>query len=137
MRTHTYYIVLLCLVLLLLAVTSMGQHQHAAHETPAVNYPISCTPQAQKQFNQALTLLHHMTYPQAREEFQRVAVMDPKCAMAQWGIAMTLFQPLWPTRPAPELRRQGWQAIEKGKSLPPPTEREQLFLAATEAFFLD
>ena len=137
MRTPTYYGVLLCLVVLLEAVPSTGQHKRAAHEMAAVNFPISCTPQAQKEFNQALTLLHHMTYPQAREEFQRVATTDPKCAMAQWGFAMTLFQPLWPTRPGPELREKGWQAIEKAKSLPPPTEREQLFLAAAEAFFLD
>ena len=52
-----------------------------------------------KSFERGLALLHHMTYPQAREAFERAAALDPHCAMAQWGIAMTLFQPLWPTRP--------------------------------------
>lgn len=57
--------------------------------------------------------------------------------MAQWGIAMTLFQPLWPTRPNAELRAVGWQAVEKAKALQPQNQREQLFIAAMEAFFLD
>ena len=78
-----------------------------------------------------------MTYPQAREAFQRVAATDPNCAMAQWGIAMTLFQPLWPTRPRPEALKRGWEAVQKAKALQPPTERERLFVAAAEAFFLE
>jgi tetratricopeptide (TPR) repeat protein len=57
--------------------------------------------------------------------------------MAHWGIAMTLFQPLWPTRPGPEALQRGWDAVQKAKALQPPTERERLFLAATEAFFLE
>ena len=57
--------------------------------------------------------------------------------MAHWGIAMTLFQPLWPTRPRPEELQQGWQAVQKAKVLQPPTERERLFVAAAEAFFLE
>jgi tetratricopeptide (TPR) repeat protein len=78
-----------------------------------------------------------MTYPQAREAFERVATTDPQCAMAHWGIAMTLFQPLWPTRPGPEALRRGWEAVQKAKALQPPTERERSFVAAAEAFFLE
>src|SRR5438132_14102905 len=50
---------------------------------------------------------------------------------------MTLFQPLWPTRPGPSALEAGWQAVEKARALQPPTQREQLFIAAAEAFFLD
>jgi tetratricopeptide (TPR) repeat protein len=57
--------------------------------------------------------------------------------MAHWGIAMTLFQPLWPTRPGSEALQQGWEAVQNAKALQPPTERERLFVAAAEAFFLD
>jgi hypothetical protein len=57
--------------------------------------------------------------------------------MAHWGIAMTLFQPLWPTRPGPEERQRGWDEVQQAKSLKPPTEREQLFVATAEAFFLE
>ena len=122
------------LVLLLAGATPA---QHATHRMGAVSFRISCSPPAQTEFNRAVALLHHMTYPQAREAFQRVAAVDPHCAMAHWGIAMTLFQPLWPTRPGPGALQQGWQAVEKARTLQPPTEREQLFIAAAEAFFLD
>jgi tetratricopeptide (TPR) repeat protein len=78
-----------------------------------------------------------MTYPQARESFERVAVIDPRCAMARWGIAMTLFQPLWPTRPGPVALQHGWELVQEAGSLQPPTERERLFVAAAESFFLE
>jgi pimeloyl-ACP methyl ester carboxylesterase len=110
---------------------------HPDHPLGTVDFHISCSEPAQGQFNRAVALLHHMTYPQAREAFQRVAATDPQCAMAQWGIAMTLFQPLWPTRPGPEALQRGWEAVQKAKALAPPTERERLFLAAAEAFFLE
>lgn len=102
-----------------------------------VDFPVSCSAPAQAGFNRAVALLHHMTYPQAQEAFERVATLDPRCAMAQWGIAMTLFQPLWPTRPSPAALRRGWDAVERARALEPPTARERAFLASAEAFFLE
>jgi hypothetical protein len=102
-----------------------------------VNFPVSCSPKAQIEFTRAVTLLHHMTYPQARAAFQNVTTIDQRCAMAHWGVAMTLFQPLWPTRPNADARQLGWHEVETAKSLQPQTPREQLFIAAAEAFFLD
>src|SRR6185295_14557142 len=70
---------------------SPPQHAHAA----IVDFPTSCDRAVQEDFDRAVTLLHHMTYPQARTAFRAIAERDPACAMAQWGIAMTLFTPLW------------------------------------------
>jgi tetratricopeptide (TPR) repeat protein len=111
--------------------------RHAGHALGTVDFPITCSAPAQIEFNRAVALLHHMTYPQARESFQHVAAIDPACAMAHWGVAMTLFQPLWPTRPQPAALQRGWQAVQTAKSLQPPMERERLLLAAAEAFFLE
>src|ERR1041385_1777622 len=119
------------------AVTANVAAQHAGHSMSAVNFPVSCSSKAQAEFNRAVMLLHHMTYPQARVTFQNVATIDQRCAMAHWGVAVTLFQPLWPTRPNADARQQGWHEVELAKSLPAPTQREQLFIAAAEAFFLD
>src|SRR5256885_10132246 len=132
----------LCIGLVVSAAVFIGaetqaQMRHANHDLGVVDFPVSCSKPAQNEFTHAVALLHHMTYPQAREAFQHVQMIDSRCAMAQWGIAMTLFQPLWPTRPGPAALQQGWQAVEKAKALQPPNEREQLFIAATEAFFLD
>ena len=102
-----------------------------------VDFPISCSQPVQAEFNRAVALLHHMTYPQAREAFEQVAKTDPQCAMAHWGIAMTLFQPMWSTRPGPEELRRGWEEVQKAKALEPPTKREQLLVTALEAFFRD
>lgn len=111
--------------------------QHADHPLGTVDFPVSCTEPAQARFNRAVALLHHMTYPQARVAFEEVAALDPRCAMAHWGVAMTLFQPLWPTRPDLAERRRGWEAVQRAKALAPPTDRERLFVAAAEAFFLE
>jgi tetratricopeptide (TPR) repeat protein len=110
-------------------------HERAAHPSGTVDFPVSCSEQAQVEFNRGIALLHHMTYPRAREAFQQVASADPRCAMAHWGIAMTLFQPLWPTRPGPDELQRGWEAVQKGRTLEPPTERERLLVEAASAFF--
>ena len=85
------------LAALLLAAPATFAHDGvpAAPAAP-VDFPTSCTPAAQADFTAALTLWHHMTYPQAREAFAALAAREPACAMAHWGVAMTLFQPLWP-----------------------------------------
>jgi tetratricopeptide (TPR) repeat protein len=112
-------------------------HEHAGDALGTVDFPVSCSERAHSEFNQALALLHHMTYPKAREAFERVAASDPHCAMAHWGIAMTLFQPLWPTRPSAAALQRGWDETQEAKALQPPTQREQLFVTAAEAFFLE
>jgi tetratricopeptide (TPR) repeat protein len=118
------------------ASAASGQaQQHASHSLGTVDFPVSCSAPAQVEFNRAVALLHHMTYPQAREAFKQVATTDLQCAMAHWGIAMTLFQPLWPTRPGPEALQRGWEEVQKAKALHSRTERERLFVAAAEAFF--
>jgi tetratricopeptide (TPR) repeat protein len=114
--------------------TAQGAHD-VQGELGAVDFSVSCSAPAQIQFNRAVALLHHMTYPQAREAFQQVAKIDPQCAMAHWGIAMTLFQPLWPTRPGPAELRRGQRAVETATRLNPGTERERLFVQAAGAFF--
>jgi tetratricopeptide (TPR) repeat protein len=135
-RVFLFAVIGLAAILLSDARLVRAQH-HAGHPLGTVNFPISCSEQTQAKFNEAVALLHHMTYTQAREDFEEVAKADPKCAMAHWGIAMTLFQPLWPTRPGPEALNRGWEEVLKAKALEPPTERERLFISAGEAFFLE
>jgi tetratricopeptide (TPR) repeat protein len=109
---------------------------HAGHALGKVEFPVSCSERAQPLFNRALALLHHMTYPQAREEFQQLANSEPGCAMAHWGIAMTLFQPLWPTRPSPAELACGLREVQQAAALQ-ATPREREFIAAAAAFFSD
>jgi tetratricopeptide (TPR) repeat protein len=110
-------------------------HKHGADTLGVVSFPISCGASTQEEFNQAMTLFHHMTYPQAREAFRAIASRDTGCAMAYWGIAMTLFQPVWPTRPSPRDLQQGWEAMQRANALGAPTEREQLLISSATEFF--
>ena len=112
---------------------SGAEHSHDA--LGKVDFKISCSPSAETQFETAMALLHHMTYPQAQAEFEQLIAKEPECAMAHWGVAMTLFQPLWPTRPSPASLERGWAEVQKAKQLSPTTQRERLLIAATEAFF--
>ncbi|HEV8539351.1 MAG TPA: hypothetical protein VGR15_10590 [Bacteroidota bacterium] len=129
---------LMFVIVLLAAGTNVAHGQSHHHEEDTlgvVDFSISCLPASQTEFNRAVTLLHHMTYPQAREAFQKIAEHDSGCAMVYWGIAMTLFQPLWPTRPGTADLQRGWEAVQRARALNPPTKREQLLIAAAEGFF--
>lgn len=108
--------------------------EHDRHAAGAVNFPISCSAPARARFNDGMTLLHHMTYPQARAAFENIIQSHPDCAMAHWGVAMTLFQPLWPTRPNAAALARGWDEVHKAKNLK-SSPREQQFIAAAEAFY--
>lgn len=123
----------LCMTVLLAGPSLAAEHDH--HSVGNVDFPVSCSAPARAQFNQAIALLHHMTYPQAREAFEKTIGIEPACAMAHWGVAMTLFQPLWPTRPNAAALTRGWEEVQKAKGLP-SSPREQQFIAAAEAFYL-
>ena len=66
----------------------------------------SCGPDAQAGIDQATALLHSFFYDEARRVFAEVAAKEPGCAMAHWGVAMTLWHPIW-TPPARRRRRPG------------------------------
>jgi tetratricopeptide (TPR) repeat protein len=108
---------------------------HTGHALGRVVFPVSCGIEARSKFEHAAALLHHMTYPQARAAFEALAREAPDCAMAHWGVAMTLFQPLWPTRPGPAELARGREAVAAAIAARPPTERERLFVASAAAFF--
>jgi hypothetical protein len=55
--------------------------------------------------------------------------------MAHWGVAMTLLQPLWPTRPTPADLARGADEVTAARAAPQPTDREQRFIDAAAAFF--
>lgn len=100
-----------------------------------VDFGVSCDPAVSDDFDYAVGLLHHMMYVEAREAFERITAEDTDCAMAYWGMAMTFFQPLWPTRPSPEDLARGQHLVKQAQELGARTERERALLAATSAFF--
>jgi len=99
-----------------------------------VTFPITCAPDVQSDFARGVALLHSFFYEEARRVFISVADRDPKCAMAQWGIAMTWWHPLW-TPPTPDEMRAGKAAIEKAMSMNAGTDRERGFITALNTYY--
>ena len=123
------------LVTLLCPRAVMAQ-ENTAEKLGQVDFPVSCTAAAQKQFDQALAALHSFWYEEALRVFTAVAETDPACAMAYWGIAMSIYYPLWVPPSQPTLQK-GTNAIEKAKSIGAKTDREGAYIAAIEVFYKD
>lgn len=99
-----------------------------------VNFAVTCTPAAQPEFTRGVALLHSFFYEEARRVFTAVAEQDPTCAMAQWGIAMTWWHPIW-TPPTPEEMRAGKAAADKAMAMNAGSDRERRFIAAIDAYY--
>jgi tetratricopeptide (TPR) repeat protein len=99
-----------------------------------VDFPVSCAPGARPEFSRGVALLHSFFYEEARRIFTSVAEQDPNCAMAQWGIAMTWWHPIW-TPPTSDEMRAGKAAIEKAMAMKPDTDRERGFITALNAYY--
>ena len=104
-----------------------------------VDFPISCESEnSQKTFNLALALYSHMTYGYARVEFQKILEQEPECAMAHWGVAMTLTHPVWPGTPDENALRSGSAAVAKARKYSAKvTDRERLYIEAVAALYDD
>src|SRR5436305_2199429 len=100
-----------------------------------VNFPISCSPAAQAQFNRAVALLHSFFFPETVKAFTAVAEKEPSCGMAYWGIAISQRpNPLVGPFPGDVLKR-GWDAVEKARAASQKTEREIAWIEALAAFY--
>jgi tetratricopeptide (TPR) repeat protein len=99
-----------------------------------VDFPVSCAPAVRAEFIRGVALLHSFFYEEARRIFTSVAKQDPNCAMAQWGIAMTWWHPIW-TPPTPDEMSAGKAAIEKAMGMTAGTERERGFIQALNVYY--
>ena len=100
-----------------------------------VSFETSCTQAGEAAFETGLLLLHHMMYRQSAKAFEKSVAVDPNCAMAQWGIAMTKFHPLWPGGPTPEETAAGRVAAKTLSEMDHGSSREAAFIKAVLAFY--
>ena len=128
-------LLLITTVCLSLTRPTIAQETYKDEAIGTVNFAVSCDAEVADDFNRALAFLHHMQYEESRSAFEEIAQLNSGCAMAHWGIAMTLFQPLWPSRPSPENLQRGFKEIEKAQTLGLKSAREADLVAATAAFY--
>jgi tetratricopeptide (TPR) repeat protein len=113
------------------------EHHHAltAEEVGSVHFATSCSKSVALSFNRAVAVLHSFQYEQARQAFSDVASRDPKCAMAQWGIAMSYYHGLWRNGNT----AAGRDAFEKAKAVaaanPKTTARELAYIEALDEIY--
>ncbi len=101
-----------------------------------VHFPTSCNPTAQARFNRGMRYQHSFWYRESKGLFEEALAADPECAIAYWGIALSLlFNPHVPP-PAQNLAL-GLAALEKGRTLGAKTQRERDYIDALLAFYAD
>lgn len=135
MKTYVFVAVLLFAVSVYAQEHQHGDH-HSMEELGDVNFPVSCKPESQNEFNRAIALLHDFWYAEAEKSFQKIADSDPDCVMAHWGVAMSNYHPLWAPPNETELKK-GQAAAIKAQSNPAKTEREKGYITAIAAFYKD
>ena len=102
-----------------------------------VNFPVSCSAAALKEFNRAMALFHSFWIDPAKKSFARVLELDPQCAMAQWGIAiMSMGNPFaWPANP--NAMKAAAAAAAEAQRIGANSERERDYIAALGVFLND
>src|SRR5215211_2222309 len=101
-----------------------------------VHFATSCNEVAQRRFDRAMRYQHSFWYLNAKEVFEEVLKADPTCAMAQWGIALTLLDNPHNAIPRPNLA-PGLAAIQKAKAMSAKTERERHYIDALMLMYAD
>lgn len=100
-----------------------------------VNFSESCSYETRVTFNLAISLLHSFEYIEAEKAFVQVIDKDPDCAMAYWGVAMSIYHGLW-APPEQSVLEKGVKLLAVAKKLPKSKKAEQ-YLEAIGAFYKD
>jgi Tfp pilus assembly protein PilF len=129
--------------LTIIAVVAMagafGQSAEAAtppQDLGKVHFETSCKPDAQQNFDQAMLYQHSFWYRASQKSFEDALKADPECAIAYWGIALSL---LYNPHAAPPVKNlaEGAAALAKGKALSAKTQRERDYIDALDAMYAD
>jgi hypothetical protein len=108
------------------------EHQHGSGEKlGTVHFATSCNAAAQKEFNQAVALLHSFQFSRAIEGFNAVLKEDATCGIVYWGIALSDWSnPFAPGMKDKSQLQAGRGSVERGKTVGTKTERERAYLGA-------
>jgi tetratricopeptide (TPR) repeat protein len=128
-----------------------AQHQHGA--APAASQPPvrlleglgefslpvrTESAEAQKFFDQGMTLVYGFNHDEAARAFRRAAELDPKMAMAHWGLAMALGPNYNEATISDARMRSAREAVQKGLALAAGgPEHERAYLEALSKRFSD
>ena len=93
------------------------EHEHAGTapgKVGTVHFATSCRPAAAPQFDRAVALLHSFEFGAAIDAFTRTQAIDPRCAVTEWGIALSRWgNPFAVAERPPALLQQGRDAVDR------------------------
>ncbi|HLZ13867.1 MAG TPA: hypothetical protein VKP58_14885 [Candidatus Acidoferrum sp.] len=120
-------------------------HELSEEEVGSVHFATTCGAgmnEAAKaefdgKFNKAVALLHSFQYEDTRAAFERIASENRRCAMAEWGIAMSHYHGLWRSGNAAAGRAAIQKAREIAKENVATSEREKGYIEALAAAYSD
>src|SRR6266567_687128 len=117
----------------------LSAQEHGTHVPKGplgtVEFPVSCTAGARESFTRGVALLHSLTYEESEEAFRDAAARAPRCAMANWGLAMTEYHQLWEPYAGPAELQRGSAEIQRARVLKPGTPREKDYAEALGVFY--
>ena len=99
-----------------------------------VQFANACSPTVDSLLALGIALYHHMTFEEARDNFQRAIDEEPGCMWGYWGKAMTYIHPIWPDVPTSQMLTDGLQ-LSKLAATRASNQRERLFSSALLAYY--
>ncbi|WP_424631305.1 tetratricopeptide repeat protein [Bradyrhizobium sp. SYSU BS000235] len=135
MRAPLFAFTLTALVTLGPAYPAFAQ-DNSEQKLGTVHFATSCNETAQRRFDRAMRYQHSFWYSASSEIYQETLKADPECAIAYWGIALSLLSNPHIAVPAPNLPL-GLAAIEKAQALGAKTQRERDYIDALAVMYRD
>ena len=102
------------------------------------HHPITTkSAEAQKFFDQGLTLVYAFNFDEAKRSFQRASQLDPAAAMPYWGLALALGPSYnGGTNVSPANEKEGYEALQQAKKLAAVgPENERAYIEALSKLF--
>ena len=98
-----------------------------------VSFALSCDKSTQETFDLAVSLLHSFEHEEAEKAFVKVLDVDPECAMAYWGLAMSkIGHPKW--APSQHDFGEGVKILKLAATIE-QTDREREYINAVAAYY--
>lgn len=119
-----------------LSIAQPAKAQDADTQLGKVHFETSCNEAAQRRFDRAMRYQHSFWYRASKEIFEETLKADPDCAIAHWGIALSLLYNPHAAPPAENLPL-GLAAIQKAKAMGAKTQRERDYIDALGVFYTD
>jgi hypothetical protein len=118
------------------AASPASAQDEADQKLGKVHFETTCNEVAQRRFDRAMRYQHSFWYAESKEIYEEALKADSTCAIAYWGIALSLLANPHGAIPAPNLA-PGLAAIQKAKEVGAKSERERDYIDALSVMYVD